>query len=90
MKKDVFVSGVSARTGVSKKDVEAVLKASEGIIKESLSRGEDMQFTGFGTFAVSQAKGRMGKNPKTGAPTVIPAHKVVRFRAGKGLKDSVN
>lgn len=90
MKKDVFMSEVSSRAGVSRKDAEAVLKASENVIKESLAKGEDMQFIGFGTFTVSNAKGRMGKNPKTGAPTVIPAHKVVRFRAGKGLKDSVN
>ncbi|MDD3919337.1 MAG: HU family DNA-binding protein, partial [Candidatus Pacebacteria bacterium] len=32
---------------------------------------------------------RTGRNPKTGATLKIPAMKVPKFKAGKGLKDAV-
>ncbi len=39
-------------------------------------------------FVLRKAKTR--RNPKTGSAIPIPARKVVRFRAGKGLSDVVN
>jgi DNA-binding protein HU-beta len=32
----------------------------------------------------------IGRNPRTGAELKIPASTAVRFKMGKGLKDSVN
>jgi len=58
-------------------------------IKKSLSKGEGIVLTGFGTFKVAKRAARAGRNPKTGATIKIPAMKVPRFKAGKGLKDAV-
>ncbi|NQT62059.1 MAG: HU family DNA-binding protein, partial [Candidatus Marinimicrobia bacterium] len=33
---------------------------------------------------------RVARNPRTGEPINVPAMNVPRFKAGKGLKDSVN
>jgi Bacterial nucleoid DNA-binding protein len=41
-------------------------------------------------FAVKERAERTGRNPQTGKEITIPAGKVPSFRAGKGLKDSVN
>jgi DNA-binding protein HU-beta len=61
-----------------------------GGITKALSKGDSVTLVGFGTFIVSKRKARKGRNPQTGASLNIPASKVPRFRAGKGLKDAVN
>ncbi|MFW6177864.1 MAG: HU family DNA-binding protein, partial [Desulfohalobiaceae bacterium] len=44
---------------------------------------------GFGTFSVEKRKERKGRNPQTGSEITIPSAKVVKFRPGKLLKESV-
>jgi DNA-binding protein HU-beta len=48
-----------------------------------------LALAGFGTFMVTERKAREGRNPQTGSPIKIPATKVVKFKPGKQLKDSV-
>jgi DNA-binding protein HU-beta len=54
-----------------------------------LKKGESITFVGFGTFKTTQRKARTARNPQTGAPIKIPKRRVVRFSAGKALKDAV-
>ncbi len=49
-----------------------------------------VQVIGFGTFEVKARGARKGRNPQTGKEITIPASKTPVFKAGKGLKDSVN
>jgi len=44
---------------------------------------------GLGTFEVVKRAKRKGRNPRTGEPVTIKAHKAVRFRPSKTLKDAV-
>ncbi len=60
----------------------------EGITR-SLKRGEKTSLVGFGTWSISRRKARTGRNPQTGEPIKIPAKKVVKFTAGKWLKDYI-
>ncbi|WP_161953012.1 HU family DNA-binding protein, partial [Escherichia coli] len=46
--------------------------------------------TGFGTFHVKERAARTGRNPQTGENIQIAAANIPGFKAGKGLKDSVN
>lgn len=59
-------------------------------VKECVAEGENIVFVGFGTFEVKEKAQTVGRNPKTGEEVVIPAKKVVKFRAGKELKEIVN
>lgn len=63
------------------------LKAAAAIIKRELeaakTSGGTVGLHKFGTFKVSQAAARKGRNPKTGATIDIPAKTVVRFHASK-------
>ena len=65
--------------------VEAVL---DGIVS-SLTAGDDVNFTGFGTFSVNERGPRQGVNPRTGERITIPGGKVPKFSAGAGLKSAV-
>ena len=89
MNKQELVSAVAARTGMSKKDAEAMVNATLETISTNLHNGEKVQLMGFGTFEVKERAARTGHNPKTKEPIEIPAAKVVSFKAGKNLKDSL-
>ena len=89
MNKSAVVDAVAAKTGQSKKDTEMVIEAVLDVIKDALQKEDAVAFTGFGTFSVSHRAAREGINPATREKIQIPAVKVPKFKAGKGLKDSV-
>ncbi len=76
-------------TGCSKKCANDCLNALLADVSKNLKSGKDVVLTGFGTFSLSKRKARKGRNPQTGEEIKIPAKKVVRFKAGKGLKEAV-
>ena len=73
MNKVQLVAEIASKSGVSKKDAEASLKAFMEVVGETLKKGDQIQLVGFGTFKVSESKERVGKNPKTGEAITIKA-----------------
>ena len=65
--------------------IEAVLDGVAG----ALARGEDVNFTGFGKFSVTERGPRRGVNPRTGEPITIAGGRAPKFSAGAGLKARV-
>ncbi|WP_241645401.1 nucleoid-associated protein HU-beta [Rosenbergiella metrosideri] len=90
MNKSQLVDKIAADADISKAAAGRVLDAFISAVTESLKAGDDVALVGFGTFAVKERAERTGRNPQTGKEITIPAGKVPGFRAGKGLKDSVN
>lgn len=91
MNKAELIAAVADKTGFTKKDAEAAVNATMGVIEETLVKGEKVQLIGFGTFEVRQRKARTGRNPRKPGETIqIAASKAPVFKAGKALKDSVN
>jgi len=90
MKKLDLVDAVmkAANLEVKKQAIEIVDAVFDTIVK-SLSRGEEVAITGFGTFKVVKRAARMGRNPKTGEQIQIAASIKPKFRAGKVLKEAV-
>jgi DNA-binding protein HU-beta len=87
--KSEFVDQVADRAGLSKKDASDAVDAVLETIEETLKRGSDVSFSGFGKFSVSQRSAREGRNPATGDKIKIKASKVPKFTAGAGLKKAV-
>ena len=56
---------------------------------ESLSHGENVKISGFGTFVLRDKKERIGRNPKTGVEVPITPRRVMTFRASQLLKERV-
>ena len=67
MTKAEFVDQVADRSGIGKGEAGKVVDAVLDTIKEVLSRGGEINFTGFGKFAVADRGARQGVNPQTGA-----------------------
>ena len=57
---------------------------------DAMARGEGIEIRGFGSFSLHYRPGRVGRNPKTGAPVSLPAKYVPHFKPGKELRDRVN
>ncbi|MGH9944044.1 MAG: HU family DNA-binding protein [Pyrinomonadaceae bacterium] len=55
---------------------------------EVKSSGE-FSLPGFGKLVLSERKAREGRNPQTGETIQIPAKTALKFRVGKGMKDTV-
>ena len=66
--------------------VETVLKE----ISDTLTRGEAVKISSFGSFSVRQKGQRVGRNPKTGQEVPILPRKVLVFRASNVLKARIN
>ena len=90
MNKTDLVNVVASETGLTKKDVDAVVSSTLNAITAALKAGDKVQLIGFGTFEVKATAEREGRNPKTGEAIKIAAAKKPAFAASKVLKDEVN
>jgi DNA-binding protein HU-beta len=73
----------------SKKAAADAVETVLGAITETLARGGDVNFTGFGKFSVAERGPRQGVNPRTGERITIAGGRVPKFSAGAGLKQRV-
>jgi len=89
MTKAELIEGIAKDTGLAKADSERALNAFLNLAKGTIKREGRLPLAGFGTFVLINRKARTGRNPQTGAPIQIRASKVVRFRPGKELKESL-
>ena len=89
MNKQALAEMVQGKLGGTKVQAEEIVESILGTIVDSLKKGEEVSIAGFGIFSVKARAARMARNPKTGAQVSVPATKVPKFRAAKGLKDAV-
>jgi DNA-binding protein HU-beta len=87
--KQEFVDQVASSSGLAKKEAGDAVDAFLNVVQETLSRGGDINFTGFGKFTVADRGARQGVNPQTGERIQIAASRVPRFSAGSALKNAV-
>lgn len=88
--KNDLVAAVANDAGLSKSDAAKAVDSVFDTISGALRGGDDVRLVGFGTFNVASRKASVGRNPRTGETINIPASKQPKFKAGKGLKDTVN
>lgn len=89
MTKAELIDAVASNVGISKKAAAEAVDSVFGNITKSLKRGGKYTHVGFGTFSVVKRAAREGRNPQSGATIRIPARNVVKFTAGKALKEAV-
>jgi DNA-binding protein HU-beta len=85
-----FVVAVAQETGFGKGDAEKSVRGVFDTVRKTLAKGEEIKIAGFGQFEVTKRGPRKGRNLRTGEALEIPAMQVVRFQAGKQLKDAIN
>ena len=90
MNKNGLSGAVAETSGLSKSQAASAVEGVFEAISAALKRGDEVRLVGFGTFTVAKRKASTGRNPRTGEPMKIKASNQPKFKAGKGLKDSVN
>ena len=77
------------KTGMKRAQVKELFEELANLaVKEVKSSGEFV-IPGFGKLVLSERKAREGRNPQTGETIQIPAKTTLKFRVGKGMKDTV-
>ena len=68
--------------------VSDVISETLDAIRDSLASGKTVELRNFGVFKIETRNQRIGRNPKNpGVDIQIPERSVVKFRAGKELKE---
>ncbi len=90
MTKQEFVDALASKAGMTNRDAARAVDAFLETITDSLRRGEEVAFTGFGKFSTQHRAARQGVNPRNPSEKVtIPAATVPKFSAGSQLKAAV-
>ena len=90
MKKSELITTVAEKSGLSKKDVNAVIGTTIETMEEALKEGKKISFIGFGSFEVVTRAPRTARVPGTNKEIKIPETKSVKFKVGKKLKELLN
>ena len=90
MNKAELVSQIASEAGLTNKDTALFLDTFVSVVQKTLKKGDSVTLIGFGQFLVAERSARSARDFKTGNMINVPATKVVKFKAGKGLKNAVN
>ena len=88
-KRDLVVK-IARKTRQNQSDVAEAVQLTLDYIAEELIAGRSIELRNFGVFEIKVRKSRKGRNPNEPQnEVVIPERTVVKFRAGKELKEAI-
>ena len=76
--------------GLSRNESSNLVDTVFNEILKTLTSGNDVKISSFGTFSIRQKNARVGRNPKTGEEAPIPPRRVLTFRPSHLMKDRVS
>ena len=80
---------INRKLGLSRAESLAMVESILEKMCTSLSEGENVKISGFGSFVLRDKNERVGRNPKTGVEVPITPRRVLTFRASQLLKDKI-
>ena len=85
-----IIKNLNYEIGLNKREAKELVDSFFDTIKKLLSQGKEVKLSGFGNFQLKDKSSRPGRNPRTGENVEITARRVVTFKSGQKLKESVN
>lgn len=70
------------------KETTVIVAALEDAVFETLKSGEDIEVMGFGSLKIKDVPEQTLRNPSTGKPVNVPAHKTVKAKISQALRDA--
>jgi DNA-binding protein HU-beta len=89
MTRKALIEELGAKCAITVTEAETYLTNLQQIIYDKLRSREAVQWHGFGTFSVFEAKATLRRNPRTGELMKLPAHPRAKFVVGQQLKQAV-
>ena len=83
MTKAELVSEVAIKTGLTRKDVMAVVETSMDVVKATMLGGENVYLRGFGSFINKTRRQKVARNIKQQTSIIVPEHQIPAFKASK-------
>jgi len=90
MNKSDLIDVLSEKENLTEKDASGIVNLIFDGFTDTLKKGGRIEIRGFGSFSVREYEGYTGRNPKTGAKTVVKPKRSPFFKAGKELRERVN
>ena len=84
-----IVKNLNDEIGLNKREAKELVDSFFDNIKRLLSQGQEIKLSGFGNFQLKNKSSRPGRNPRTGDDVEITARRVVTFKSGQKLKESM-
>jgi len=89
MTKTELIAQIAKEAEITLAQAKGVLEAIIEAATKALKREGRFALAGLGVFEVVKRARRAGRNPRTGEPVTIKAHKAVKFRPAKAVKEYV-
>jgi integration host factor subunit beta len=89
LRKADLIEKVRELVQIPRKEATVVVELILDSMVWALGRGEKVEIRGFGSFRIRQRRGRIGRNPKTGARVEVPPKRIPYFRPSKELRERV-
>lgn len=90
MRHSELITAITIRARFNAKDVEKILDAYTATVLESVKRGDVVTHKNFLTYFAGRRSAHVGVNPRTRAPVMIHAAKILRGRPAKKVLDFLN
>ena len=91
MNRSEIVDELAAKFGnLTKSDTELAINTIFEALTDALVAGRRIEIRGFGSFSIRQRLARTRHNPRNGDIVIVPAMRVVHFKPGKALRESVD
>ena len=88
-KRDIVLE-IYEKKGFPQKQVKETVQLTLDVIAQALGEGRNVELRNFGVFQIQKRKSRIGRNPnKPETDVIIPSRAVIKFKAGKELKQKL-
>ena len=85
-----IVQKIYENSNYNHEDVRNIVQHTLDIMQQALSNGQNIELRKFGVFELQVRKSRVGRNQnKPETDVIIPRRAVVKFKAGKEMKEGL-
>jgi DNA-binding protein HU-beta len=83
------VAEIATRTGVEKIAVQSVVEEFFTVLKDNMSKGNNVYFRGFGSFILKNRARKVARNIAKNTSIVIEPHAIPAFKPAKTFVEDV-
>ena len=89
MTKADLITKIADQTGIDKADVSTALETFFSVVKDQLTKGENIYVRGFGSFVNKKRAAKVARNISKNTAIEIPEHFVPSFKPAKIFTEQV-
>lgn len=91
MNRSDLVDQLAARFGqLTQRDADLAVTAILEAMMVAMASRRHIELRGFGSSSITHRAPRVGRNPRSGAPVLIPQKRVPHFKAGKAMRTAID